>query len=103
MRRENGPNGPHSKLAILAVGKEAKTMLGRTPGNIKAIRPLKDGVIADFQSHEANDQIFYKRVPWKIFLLSPNVICVPYGATQVEKRAIRESAERAGAKTSIFN
>ena len=100
MRRENGPNGPHSKLAILAVGKEAKTMLGRSPRNIEAIRPMKDGVIADFNITEEMIKFFINRVH-TVNWFTPNpriVICVPYGATQVERRAIRESAERAGAK-----
>ena len=100
MRREDGPNGPHSKLAILAVGKEAKTMLGRSPQNIEAIRPMKDGVIADFNVTEEMIKFFINRVH-TVNWFTPNpriVICVPYGATQVERRAIRESAERAGAK-----
>jgi len=100
MRRENGPNGPHSKMSILAVGKEAKTMLGRSPQNIEAIRPMKDGVIADFNITEEMIKYFINRVH-NMSWFTPNpriVICVPYGATQVERRAIRESAERAGAK-----
>jgi len=100
MRRESGPNGPYSKMSILAVGKEAKTMLGRSPQNIEAIRPMKDGVIADFNITEEMIKFFINRVH-KVNWFTPNpriVICVPYGATQVERRAIRESAERAGAK-----
>ena len=100
MRKEDGPNGPASKQAILAVGQEAKTMLGRSPRNIEAIRPMKDGVIADFNITEEMIKFFISRVH-SVNWFTPNpriVICVPYGATQVERRAIRESAERAGAK-----
>ena len=83
-----------------AVGEEAKRMLGRTPANIIAIRPLKDGVIADFQITEAMLKHFIKRVhPQRFLSPSPRIIvCVPYGATQVERRAIRESAQSAGAR-----
>ena len=82
------------------VGEEAKRMLGRTPANITAIRPLKDGVIADFQITEAMLKHFIRRVHHQRFLSpSPRIIvCVPYGATQVERRAIRESAMSAGAR-----
>ena len=100
MRRESGPNGPYSKMSILAVGKEAKTMFGRSPQNIEAIRPMKDGVIADFNITEEMIKFFINKVH-RVNWFTPNpriVICVPYGATQVERRAIRESAERAGAK-----
>ena len=100
MRKESGPNGPYSKTTILAVGKEAKTMLGRSPQNIEAIRPMKDGVIADFNITEEMIKFFINKVH-RVNWFTPNpriVICVPYGATQVERRAIRESAERAGAK-----
>ncbi|MDC0128821.1 rod shape-determining protein, partial [Methylophilaceae bacterium] len=95
-----GPNGPFTKKALLAVGSEAKTMLGRSPQNIQAIRPMKDGVIADFNITEEMIKYFINRVH-NMSWFTPNpriVICVPYGATQVERRAIRESAERAGAK-----
>lgn len=83
-----------------AVGVEAKRMLGRTPGNITAIRPLKDGVIADFQVTEKMLQYFIKKVHAHSFIPpSPRVlICVPCAATEVEKRAIRESAYSAGAR-----
>jgi rod shape-determining protein MreB len=83
-----------------AVGQEAKNMLGRTPGNITAIRPLKDGVIADFTVTEKMLQYFIKKAHGGRFIRpSPRVlICVPYGSTQVERRAIRESAEGAGAR-----
>jgi rod shape-determining protein MreB len=83
----------------LAVGNEAKSMLGRTPGSIQAIRPMKDGVIADFDIAEAMIKHFIKKVHKKSFFANPNiVICVPSGATNVERRAIKESAEAAGAK-----
>ena len=85
---------------IEAVGQEAKNMLGRTPGNITAIRPLKDGVIADFTITEKMLQHFIRKAHQsRYFRPSPRVlICVPYGSTQVERRAIRESAEGAGAR-----
>ena len=86
--------------SIRAVGKEAKRMLGRTPGNIVAIRPLKDGVIADFTVTEKMLQYFIHRVHGStLFKPSPRVlVCVPCGSTQVERRAIRESAAGAGAR-----
>lgn len=89
-----------SPRSVAAVGQNAKQMLGRTPGNIKAIRPMKDGVIADFFITEKMLQTFIKQVHnSNLFKPSPRVlICVPCGATQVEKRAIRESAEGAGAR-----
>ncbi len=84
---------------ILAVGKEAKMMLGRTPGNIKAIRPMKDGVIADFEVTEAMLRFFIRKVHNRRALVRPRIIiCVPSGITQVEKRAVKESAESAGAR-----
>jgi len=85
---------------IVAVGAEAKSMVGRTPGHINAVRPMKDGVIADFTFTEKMLQYFIKKVHGNRFLQpSPRVlVCVPFGATQVEKRAIRESAEGAGAR-----
>ena len=100
IRHEDGPGGPFSKKSLLAVGTEAKNMLGRAPGSIQAIRPMKDGVIADFNITEEMIKFFINKVvSVNIFTPSPRiVICVPFGATQVEKRAIRESAERAGAK-----
>jgi rod shape-determining protein MreB and related proteins len=90
----------HGGKEIVAVGVEAKNMLGRTPGNIKAIRPLKDGVIADFNITEKMLQHFIHKVHENRFLKpSPRVlVCVPCGATQVEQRAIKESAEGAGAR-----
>jgi rod shape-determining protein MreB and related proteins len=84
---------------VLAVGAEAKRMLGRTPGNITAIRPLKDGVIADFEITEAMLRYFIQRIHNRKTLVRPRiVICVPFGVTEVEKRAVRESAESAGAR-----
>ncbi|MCK5924345.1 MAG: rod shape-determining protein [Methylococcales bacterium] len=85
---------------IAAVGEDAKKMLGRTPGNIEAIRPLKDGVIADFYVTERMLRFFIEKVhESKLLRPSPRIlICVPCGSTQVERRAIRESAEMAGAR-----
>ena len=89
----------NNKKTVLAVGKEAKAMLGRTPGSIQAIRPMKDGVIADFDIAEAMIKHFIKKVHKKSIFANPNiVICVPSGATNVERRAIKESADAAGAK-----
>jgi rod shape-determining protein MreB and related proteins len=97
IRQEGGPNG---KKVIQEVGRSAKLMLGRTPGNITAIRPMKDGVIADFTITEQMLKQFIKKViKTNIFTPSPRiVICVPCGSTQVERRAIRESAYAAGAR-----
>ncbi|MGD8512524.1 MAG: rod shape-determining protein [Deltaproteobacteria bacterium] len=87
------------KNRVLAVGAEAKRMLGRTPGNIVAIRPMKDGVIADFEVTEAMLRHFIRKVHNRRTLIRPRIIiCVPSGITQVEKRAVRESAESAGAR-----
>jgi len=84
---------------VLAVGIEAKKMLGRTPGNIVAIRPMKDGVIADFEITEAMLRHFISKVHNSRRLVRPRiVICVPTGITQVEKRAVKESAQSAGAR-----
>jgi rod shape-determining protein MreB len=84
---------------VLAVGAEAKKMLGRTPGNIVAIRPLKDGVIADFEITEAMLRYFIARAHNRRTLVKPRIIiCVPFGITEVEKRAVKESAESAGAR-----
>ncbi len=84
---------------VLAVGREAKMMLGRTPGNIIATRPMKDGVIADFEITEAMLRHFIQKVHNRRTLIRPRIIvCVPSGITPVEKRAVRESAESAGAR-----
>jgi rod shape-determining protein MreB len=84
---------------VLAVGEEAKRMLGRTPGTIVAIRPMKDGVIADFEITEAMLRYFIKKVHRRKVLVRPRmVIAIPSGITEVEKRAVRDSAERAGAR-----
>mgnify|MGYP000727064928 CR=1 FL=1 len=89
-----------TESTVIAVGQEAKNMLGRTPGAIEAIRPMKDGVIADFKVTEKMLQFFMKKVLKSgFFSPSPRVlICVPCGATQVERRAIKESAVGAGAR-----
>jgi rod shape-determining protein MreB len=87
------------KKQVLAVGDEAKMMLGRTPGNIEAIRPLRDGVIADFEVAEEMIKHFIRKVHNRRSFASPQVvICVPSGSTAVERRAIMESAESAGAR-----
>jgi rod shape-determining protein MreB len=84
---------------VLAVGTDAKEMLGRTPGSIVAIRPMRDGVIADFDYTEEMLRYFIRKVHNRKNLVRPRiVICVPSGITQVEKRAVRESAESAGAR-----
>ena len=97
VRQEFGPRGGRQ---VLAVGVEAKRMLGRTPGSIQAIRPMKDGVIADFTVTGEMLKYFIRKVHEKrLFQPSPRiVICVPCGSTQVERRAIRESAIGAGAR-----
>jgi len=85
---------------VLAVGEEAKEMLGRTPGNIMASRPMRDGVIADYMVTEAMLRYFLRKVCGKSFLFKPEVlICIPAGSTQVEKRAVEDAALSAGAKT----
>ena len=96
IRTEGGPN---AKKTIQAVGHAAKQMLGKTPGNITAIRPMKDGVIADFVVTEQMIKQFIKRVhDTRLFSPSPRIIvCVPCGSTQVERRAIRDAALAAGA------
>lgn len=89
-----------TKDKVLAVGNEAKVMLGRTPGGVKALRPLKDGVIADFHIAEEMIKSFIRKVHKGKFFTAPQiVICVPSGATAVERRAIQESAEAAGARS----
>ncbi len=96
IRQEGGPNG---NTTSPAVGHSAKQMLGRVPGNIQAIRPMKDGVIANFTVTEQMLKQFIRMVkPNKLFAPNPRIIiCVPCGSTQVERRAIKESAEAAGA------
>ncbi|MDQ1263995.1 MAG: rod shape-determining protein MreB [Campylobacterota bacterium] len=84
---------------VLAVGHEAKEMVGKTPGNIKAIRPMRDGVIADFDMTEKMIRKFIEKAHGRSSLISPRIIiCVPYGLTQVERKAVRESALSAGAR-----
>ena len=91
------------KQQVLAVGEEAKQMLGRTPGNIRAIRPLRDGVIADFEVAEEMIKYFIRKVHNRRSFASPMVIiCVPSGSTAVERRAIQESAESAGARRVLL-
>ena len=91
------------KQRVLAVGEEAKLMLGRTPGNIRAIRPLRDGVIADFEVAEEMIKYFIRKVHNRRSFASPLVIiCVPSGSTAVERRAIQESAESAGARRVLL-
>ncbi|MBQ7456054.1 MAG: rod shape-determining protein [Desulfovibrio sp.] len=93
--RKNARNN----MEVVAVGHEAKRMLGRTPGNIVAIRPMKDGVIADFETTEAMLRHFIAKAHNTRYLLRPRVmVCVPTGITQVEKRAVKESAQSAGAR-----
>jgi len=90
---------PREDKKILAVGKEAKEMLGRTPGSITAVRPLSDGVIADFEITEAMLRYFISRAHERGLRARPRIIiCVPFGITEVEKRAVKESAEGAGAR-----
>ena len=84
---------------ILAVGREAKEMVGKTPGNILAVRPMKDGVIADFDMTERMIRYFIEKVHRRKAFIRPRiVICVPYGLTQVERKAVKESAMSAGAR-----
>ena len=99
IRQGHGRN----QRSILAVGMEAKRMLGRTPGNIEAIRPMKEGVIADFTVTGEMLKYFIRKVHEnRMFQPSPRiVICVPCGSTQVERRAIREAALAAGARDPV--
>ena len=92
---------PGGSKVVVAVGMEAKKMLGRTPGHLTAVRPLKDGVISDFTYTEAMLQLFIKKVHGdRLVRPSPRVlVCVPFGATEVERRAIKESATGAGARS----
>lgn len=92
-------HGYRGEQKVLAVGKEAKEMLGRTPGSIKAIRPMKDGVIADFEFTQAMLKKFIQKSMNGSKMVKPRIIiCIPFGITQVEKRAVKESAEQAGAR-----
>ena len=89
----------YGQTRVLAVGHEAKDMVGKTPGNIKAIRPMRDGVIADFDMTEKMIRKFIEKAHGRSSLISPRIIiCVPYGLTQVERKAVRESALSAGAR-----
>lgn len=89
----------YGQSRVLAVGHEAKDMVGKTPGNIKAIRPMRDGVIADFDMTEKMIRKFIEKAHGRTTLISPRIIiCVPYGLTQVERKAVRESAMSAGAR-----
>ncbi|MGX4600925.1 rod shape-determining protein [Faecalimicrobium sp. JNUCC 81] len=88
---------------VLAVGEEAKRMIGRTPGNIVAIRPMKDGVIADFDVTQSMLSYFIQKAAAKKGVVSPRIaICVPFGVTEVEKRAIEEAARQAGARDAYL-
>ena len=92
-------NERYGKQRIIAVGAEAKEMLGRTPGDIEAVRPMKDGVIADFDMTEKMIRYFIEKTHKRRFFVSPRIIIsVPYGLTQVERKAVRESAMIAGAR-----
>ncbi|MBV5321319.1 MAG: rod shape-determining protein [Sulfuricurvum sp.] len=89
----------YGQQRVLAVGREAKEMVGKTPGNIKAIRPMRDGVIADFDMTEKMIRKFIEKAHGRTTLISPRIIiCIPYGLTQVERKAVRESAMSAGAR-----
>src|SRR3974390_2807477 len=93
----------NGKRHVRAVGDEAKMMLGRTPGNIQAIRPLRDGVIADFDVAEEMIKHFIRKVHNRRSFATPQIIvCVPSGSTAVERRAIQESAESAGARRGFL-
>ncbi len=89
----------YGQQKVLAVGREAKEMVGKTPGNIRAIRPMRDGVIADFDMTEKMIRRFIEKAHGRTTLISPRIIiCIPYGLTQVERKAVRESAMSAGAR-----
>ena len=91
------------KKSVLAVGDEAKTMLGRTPGNISAVRPLRDGVIADFVVTEEMIKHFIRKVHKKNAFANPRIlVCVPTGSTPVERKAIQDSALAAGARSCLL-
>ncbi|MBE7022420.1 MAG: rod shape-determining protein [Ruminococcaceae bacterium] len=87
---------------ILKVGNEAKEMIGRTPGNVVAIRPLKDGVIADFDSTQAMMKYFIKKAYHSAFMKPNVVVCIPYGVTEVERRAVEEAVLQAGGKNAYL-
>ena len=87
---------------ILKVGNEAKEMIGRTPGNVVAIRPLKDGVIADFDSTQAMMKYFIKKAYHSAFFKPNVVVCIPYGVTEVERRAVEEAVMQAGGKNAYL-
>ncbi len=88
---------------VLEVGEEARRMVGRTPGNIEAIRPLKDGVIADFDVTESMLKYFINKIDVKGFLSKPRMlICCPTNITKVEQKAIREAAEKSGGKKGLL-
>ena len=92
-----------NNMEVMAVGQEAKEMIGRTPGNIVAIRPLKDGVIADFDVTQAMLKHFIKKVSYSSIISKPRVVvCVPSGVTEVEKRAVEEATYSAGAKEAYL-
>lgn len=92
-------HGYRGEKKVLAVGREAKEMLGRTPGSIRAIRPMKDGVIADFEVTQAMLKDFIQKAMSGAKLIKPRIIiCIPFGVTEVEKKAVKESAEQAGAR-----
>lgn len=94
--QKNSRGGP---ARVVAVGREAKEMLGRTPGSIVAIRPMKEGVIADFEVTQAMLKYFINKSTEKRTLIRPRIIiCIPFGITPVEKRAVKDSAESAGAR-----
>ena len=86
---------------ILAYGSEAKTMMGRTPGDLSTVRPLKDGVIADFDLAEKMIRHFIKKVQTNRFMRPRIAVCIPSGITEVERRAVRDSAEHAARRSRI--
>ena len=88
---------------VKSVGQEAKDVIGRTPGSIVAVRPLKDGVIADFDITTSMLQTFIKRAMNHSLTKPRIVICIPSGVTDVERRAVKESAEKAGAKKGVYH
>ena len=88
---------------VLAIGEEARKMLGRTPGNIVAIRPLREGVIADYDTTESMLRHFIEKVAGRSFIFKPRImVCIPSGVTTVEKRAVLEAAVQAGARKTYL-